>query len=200
MNKINFKNLPDTSTPLNAQNLNLLQDNVEDAIDSITIDLDDEVSTSSTNGIENQAITNYVNDIADTIPSVNTTTTSSNTDTYSCNYINNIIESGSNANGNYVKYADGTMVCYGTKSGTGTLADYWTTFKKIEGITTTFPVAFVSTPSITISSISAQSNNIFSVGIDASSSSSFNALILKPSGSSNQNYAFGWIAVGRWKA
>ena len=57
MNKINFKNLPDTSTPLSAENLNLLQDNVEDAMPII----DNTVSTTSTNGIENQAITNYVN-------------------------------------------------------------------------------------------------------------------------------------------
>lgn len=60
MTKIEFKNLPDTSTPLNASNLNTLQDNVEDAINNITIELDDTVSTSSTNGVENQAITNYV--------------------------------------------------------------------------------------------------------------------------------------------
>lgn len=66
MTKIEFKNLPDTSTPLNAQNLNQLQDNVEDAIDNITIELDDTASTSSTNGVENQAITNYVdNEIQD---------------------------------------------------------------------------------------------------------------------------------------
>lgn len=32
MNKIDFKNLPDTTTPLSAENLNLLQDNVEDGI------------------------------------------------------------------------------------------------------------------------------------------------------------------------
>lgn len=62
MTKIEFKNLPDTTTPLSAENLNQLQDNVEDAIDNITIELDDEVSTESANGVENQAITNYVND------------------------------------------------------------------------------------------------------------------------------------------
>lgn len=63
MNKINFENLPSTNTPLSAENLNLLQDNVEDAIDNVSIELDDEVSTSSTNGVENQAITNYVNSL-----------------------------------------------------------------------------------------------------------------------------------------
>lgn len=35
MNKINFKNLPDKTTPLNATNLNALQQNVEDAITTL---------------------------------------------------------------------------------------------------------------------------------------------------------------------
>lgn len=36
----------------------------------------------------------------------------SDTDAYSCNYINGIIESGSNSNGNWTKFADGTMITY----------------------------------------------------------------------------------------
>lgn len=60
MNKINFENLPSTNTPLSAENLNLLQDNVENAIPV----LDSTISTTSTNGIENQAITNYVDEKA----------------------------------------------------------------------------------------------------------------------------------------
>ena len=40
-----------------------------------------------------------------------TTKTTSDTETYSCNYINGIVESGSNANGNWVKFIDGTMIC-----------------------------------------------------------------------------------------
>lgn len=47
-----------------------------------------------------------------------TTKTTSDTETYACNYVNNIIESGSNENGNWIKYADGTMIC--TKKHTGT--------------------------------------------------------------------------------
>ena len=39
MQKINFKNLPDTSTPLSAENLNLLQDNIENAIDTVASDI-----------------------------------------------------------------------------------------------------------------------------------------------------------------
>lgn len=35
MQKINFKNLPDTSTPLNASTLNQMQDNIESAIEDV---------------------------------------------------------------------------------------------------------------------------------------------------------------------
>lgn len=36
MNKIEFKNLPDTTTPIDADNLNDLQDNVEEAINLVS--------------------------------------------------------------------------------------------------------------------------------------------------------------------
>lgn len=61
MTKITFEDLPSTNTPLNASNLNTMQDNIEDAIPTI----DSAVSTSSTNAVENQAITNYVEQYVD---------------------------------------------------------------------------------------------------------------------------------------
>ena len=39
MQKINFENKPSTKSPINADNLNLLQDNVEDAIDEVSDDI-----------------------------------------------------------------------------------------------------------------------------------------------------------------
>ncbi len=39
MQKINFENKPSTNSPINADNLNLLQDNVEDAIDEVNSNL-----------------------------------------------------------------------------------------------------------------------------------------------------------------
>lgn len=39
MQKITFENLPSTNTPLNASNLNTLQDNVEDAINNILLNI-----------------------------------------------------------------------------------------------------------------------------------------------------------------
>lgn len=85
MVKITFKDLPDTTTPLNASNLNTMQDNIEDAIDNIEITLDDAVSTSSTNGVENQAITNYVDG------KISNSSGISQTEGYSQEYINSII-------------------------------------------------------------------------------------------------------------
>ena len=64
MTKIDFKNLPDTTTPLSADNLNTLQDNVEAAITLVEGEIptiDSATSTSSTNPIQNNTITNYVN-------------------------------------------------------------------------------------------------------------------------------------------
>ena len=40
MNKIEFKDLPSTDTPIYSANLNLLQDNVEDAINELVSSLE----------------------------------------------------------------------------------------------------------------------------------------------------------------
>ena len=45
MQKINFQNLPDTTTPINATNLNAIQSNTETAINGVATDL-----TNYTNG------------------------------------------------------------------------------------------------------------------------------------------------------
>lgn len=49
----------------------------------------------------------------------------STTDTYSCNYINSIVESGSNANGDYIKYSDGTMICTKKVTGQANITSAW---------------------------------------------------------------------------
>ena len=92
MTKITFKNLPDTSTPLSANNLNTLQDNVENAISAAVSTVEGEIptvdsstSTSSTNPVENQAITNYVNG------KISNTAGTSQTIGYSQEYVNNYV-------------------------------------------------------------------------------------------------------------
>ena len=48
MTKITFKNLPDTSTPLSAENLNLLQQNVEDGISASETGLQTQITNMKT--------------------------------------------------------------------------------------------------------------------------------------------------------
>lgn len=67
MQKINFKNLPDTSTPLNASTLNQMQDNIENAIPTIV----DSLSGSSTTDAPS---VHAVNDKINSLTAYSTTT------------------------------------------------------------------------------------------------------------------------------
>lgn len=59
---------------------------------------------------------------------VHDTYSTSTTDTYSCNYINSIVESGTNSNGTYIKYSNGVMMCHVTKDfGKVNISNAWGT-------------------------------------------------------------------------
>ena len=58
---------------------------------------------------------------------------------------NNIVESGSNANGKYVKYSDGTMICYNEVIMDTKNSDYLYQYKEW-----TFPQAFYSSPLVLV--------------------------------------------------
>lgn len=51
--------------------------------------------------------------------------TTGTTNTYSCDYINGIVESGSNDNGNWIKYSDGTMITYQNVNITLSVTEAW---------------------------------------------------------------------------
>ena len=67
---------------------------------------------------------NYVNNEVDKLLPENSKTTGT-TNTYSCDYINGIIESGSNDNGNWIKYSDGTMKTYQNVDVTLSVTEEW---------------------------------------------------------------------------
>lgn len=177
MTKIEFKNLPDTSTPLNAENLNQLQDNVEAAIPV----LDDQVSTSSTNGVQNQAITNYVN-------------------------TKGIYESGSNANGSYIKYDDGTMICYAYKSASfGSWSSQGNLYMATNTSNITFPQTFYDTPIVTLTQNPGDRGASYwqcwsGRIINDTSKISYIQLWRPTTATENLDIDFSYIAIGRWKA
>lgn len=114
------------------------------------------------------------------------------------NVIGSEIESGSNENGNWVKYSDGTMICNGFKEGTTTLYDYWGQFERTSDITITYPQTFISTPTINLNNEGVNGGPISAVIISNNTSSGV-AQLLKADGSTDGGYKIHWQAIGRWK-
>lgn len=108
----------------------------------------------------------------------------------------NIIESGSNTNGQYTKYADGTMICWGSvKMFLGT-PDTWVTG------TYEFPAAFSSIPvgmgyCAGMGTSAAGVINVVNGGV---SQSAFVMHIGASSGWQGAQVDVNYTATGRWKA
>ena len=133
-------------------------------------------------------------------------------DTYNCVYINDainsIIESGSNENGNWIKYNDGTMICTATKlfenvSVTNSWGNLYETEELILG---NFPQPFISTPEgincimITNSNSSGKGSGGFVEYIVQTTNTSWGkTAIAKPASSVAANIGLSLIAIGKWK-
>lgn len=158
MTKINFTNLPDTSTPINATNMNQLQINVENAINATQISLENEITA---------------------LPG-------------------EIIESGSNANGEYIKFSNGKMICYKHMDyGEKAITKQWGSFYESDKLTIgNYPQAFIEIPRIFImdlnfSFIEKEHNSI-------TETSWGNFYSTRPV-SSTQRVVIDCFAIGKWK-
>lgn len=113
-----------------------------------------------------------------------------------------VVESGSNANGYYIKFEDGTMICKGTASGSSPNYDWWSFCKRTaEQIQVTFPATFVGSPTVTANPTNVL-GGLFAILIDTQTTTHFTFTGLRAGGAANSNYtAWGitYIAVGRWK-
>ena len=124
---------------------------------------------------------------------------------------NNIVDSGSSANGYYIKYSDGTMICSATKKTTslgivnanGSLY-MSTSFAPFNN----FPQTFTSLTSCDIFLVSQDvtSSPVWVTKNNSTSSSTTNAgncilmSAVSISSFANYGYTLGYIAIGRWKA
>ena len=114
-----------------------------------------------------------------------------------------IIESGSNANGNYIKFADGTAVSYkprtsyivNDENGITCFPNVWTYYIDI-----TFPIAFVSIPSVT-SDIGVNNYTQGWSHAHVVASTHTQIVIFAPRSTiSPVNTVVGsWLAIGKWK-
>lgn len=143
MNKIKFENLPSKKTPLSAEVLNTMQDNIEKAIGEI-------------------------------------------------------IESGSNSNGEYIKFSDGTMICrkyinFGKKAITTTWGSFYESEKMTIG---NYPEPFIEIPQIFIMPL-----NTFFIEKESSSISktSWGDFYATRPASATMYIPVDCFAIGKWK-
>ena len=125
-----------------------------------------------------------------------------NTSSYIPNTLANgaIIERSSNANGEYVKFADGTLICTSPIINSGpsewlTLANRFgttsgTIYYKI--ITWTFPIVFISTPVVVCTNNGTGAGQVTGTNIYSAEHTLFNI-------AGAQDRKCNFIAIGRWK-
>lgn len=109
-----------------------------------------------------------------------------------------VIERGSNANGEYVKFADGTMICQQyIASQNVTIAAFGALFAGAAPAWT-FPVAFVGVvPSVTVDAFTSGRLTLLAHGA-AHSLTAASMSIIDPSGAGTFTYALKYTAIGRW--
>lgn len=142
-NKTIWENLPSTNTPINKNNLNKMENGIANISNAIGVN---EYDNTVTYNVGDYCI--YDNKLykCNTTILVAENWNVQHWDlTTVITEINNIVESGSNANGNYIKYADGTMICYGRASMSFALSIAYGSVFRADIQEITLPESFIDT-------------------------------------------------------
>ena len=105
-----------------------------------------------------------------------------------------VVDSGSNSNGRYMRFSDGTQICWHL-DGTGIATSNATTPIRWNARVFTFPAAFIATPAIS-PEIFRSTNSFAWSGIQEESSTGCALYILSPYSTTG---FIRYIAIGRWK-
>ena len=114
-------------------------------------------------------------------------------------YFAGIVESGSNSNGSYIKFSDGTMICYLNITVTDQAIKnaYGSIFQGARKYT--YPIPFSSKPSVTCTSFR------WGTGASWGTVADISAKIVTLRGfdfyqrEAGEKCSIGYIAIGRWK-
>ena len=106
---------------------------------------------------------------------------------------------GSNANGYYIKFADGTLICYGRKVlYTVAIVNPWGSWYISSPASGSYPVAFVGAPASVSVNMENTTGDVATWLNGLSTMTSFSGYFAR-GGSGTFNCTMGWIAIGRWK-
>ena len=108
------------------------------------------------------------------------------------------IEKGTNANGTYVKFADGTMVCYGRVTlNSLNMQSAWGSLFISTKLPTTFPATFFAAPVVSVTMENLTGDGAIWMN-ESSDVGSFNGRFVRGAALTFTG-TMGWMAVGRWK-
>ncbi len=109
-----------------------------------------------------------------------------------------ITDSGSNANGRYVKFDDGTQICYINKDYTGVAikAEYGALYRSDSNLQLSYPAPFISTPELSLGS---KGSSVPFAYINSMTSTFFNFRPVRVTSNSSVDFSLSAIAIGRWK-
>ena len=118
--------------------------------------------------------------------------------------IANIIESGSNVNGSYIKYSDGTMVVSQIVEGSIDISKAWGSLYVSEDIKLpNFPVSFIKNPTTVVSPQTQSGTQFMLVGSGGSGNGdkTFGGhyALVRPNSKKGVAYVLEVIAIGKWK-
>ena len=121
------------------------------------------------------------------------------------NSLDTLIQSGSNDNGSYVKYADGTMICYGTWNigNISFISAVGAVYNVSINSRHMFPVSFINKPVMTFSAY----ENTEDYGLllqvcpkrDSITSQDFGSIDVISITQVSAHLAIDYIAIGKWK-
>lgn len=119
-------------------------------------------------------------------------------------YPNIIVEKIVNTNGTALKYADGTMICYGKKTYSNVVSttDYWgVTNRTPEDMYCDYPATFISLPTTIVNYRSNQGGclGLFQAGTPTTTKTGNYGVAVAKSSTSNRDIYLDYIAIGRWK-
>lgn len=111
---------------------------------------------------------------------------------------NAIFESGSNSNGSYIKFADGTMICWSAYAASVAPTSAFGTLYVSSGVSLTFPAAFVGNiPRVAPAGRYGGSGSLAWCLVNSTSLAGLTMNVVGPS--TNSSCIPEYIATGRWK-
>ena len=128
--------------------------------------------------------------------SISNAKTTGTTNTYSCDYINGIVESGSN----YIKFYDGTLICWSSKNVTSSITTaYGNMYRGTSAVSfENYQKPFVSIPTVIVY-VNGANSAIAMNWTERTLNNPGEQMLVLPISKEGQTYVISYIAIGKWK-